>query len=244
MRWAEWQSKKPEELVAMEEALLDALDAAEAPEELLLFWEPPIPFVVLGYFNRVGTEVNAEACARDGVPVLRRVSGGGAVLQMPGSVSYALFLRLDRRPELSAIDAANRLILARNADAVNALLDKSSPAAGPKGLTDLCLGEKKCSGNAQRRKRRTILFHGTFLLKPNFEAVESYLKMPSLEPDYRRNRPHRDFLTHLPVSADALKTALRKSWSADSPYVYPLPVDSALDLAQTRYTNPTWSNKY
>ena len=83
----------PAENLACDEALLDACDE-NGGEEILRFWEAREPFVVVGYANKVATEVNLDACAAKKLPVFRRCSGGGTVLQGPGCLNYALILRI------------------------------------------------------------------------------------------------------------------------------------------------------
>ena len=65
----------PAENLAADEALLDWCEAGDG-DETLCFWEPRETFVVVGYANKVATEVNVAACeARkdsDFPPLLRR----------------------------------------------------------------------------------------------------------------------------------------------------------------------------
>ena len=57
----------PAEILAVDEALLDWCETGGSGE-LLHFWEPREPFVVVGYANKVDTEVNVPACAAAGRP--------------------------------------------------------------------------------------------------------------------------------------------------------------------------------
>src|SRR5687768_4381333 len=107
--------------LALDEALLDAAEAGEVTGEVLRLWEPAAPFVVLGRSSPL-TEVDLEACRRDGVPVLRRSSGGGTVVAGPGCLMYAVVLDLERRPELRAIDRAHRWVLERLARRLSMLV--------------------------------------------------------------------------------------------------------------------------
>ena len=57
----------PAENLALDEALLDAAETGNS-NETLRFWESPTPFVVVGYANKIQTEVNVPAvlsCFRD-----------------------------------------------------------------------------------------------------------------------------------------------------------------------------------
>ena len=66
----------PEENLACDEALLDLVEEGYE-EEILRFWESPQYFVVLGSSNKFQQEVFVEKCEADGIPILRRHSGGG-----------------------------------------------------------------------------------------------------------------------------------------------------------------------
>ena len=92
MKWLDHTLATPAENLACDEALLDLCE--EAGVEILRFWESRQIFVVVGYGNRVASEVNVEECRRRGVPILRRCSGGGTVVQGPGCLNYNLTLRL------------------------------------------------------------------------------------------------------------------------------------------------------
>ncbi len=196
--------------LACDEALLDACEE-QTGGEVLRFWEPRDYFVVVGYSNRVALEVNEAACLREKVGVYRRCSGGGTVLQGPGGLNYSLILKIDGNDALQNIAAANRHIMGRHRDALSALLGRPVRV---QGHTDLSLAGQKFSGNAQRRKRHALIFHGTFLLRFDLSLMEKFLPMPSRQPDYREGRPHGLFLMNLPASAEAVKDALRQTWSA------------------------------
>jgi lipoate-protein ligase A len=100
----------------------------------------------------------------------------------------------------------------------------------------------KFSGNAQRRRRHALLFHGTFLLHFDLTLVEALLPHPSRQPGYRQNRRHRDFLTNLPVSAGAVKSTLIQSWAATDDRAE-VPLAAMERLIAERYGNPVWTNR-
>ena len=56
-------------------------------------------------------DVDEPACRADGVPVLRRASGGGTVLLGPGCLCFSLVLRYDRAPGLEDITVSYRHVL-------------------------------------------------------------------------------------------------------------------------------------
>ena len=175
--------------------------------ELLRVWEPARPFVVLGVGNEAYREVNVPACEALGIPVLRRCSGGGAVLQAKGCLNFTLVLGL--QPSRLDIMDTHRRVLDCHASVLAALLKQPVTR---QGTSDLALGALKFSGNAQRRKQTCVLYHGTFLLDADVELIEKVLRFPSQQPGYRAGRSHRDFLTALPLSAVQVSYALNRAW--------------------------------
>ena len=230
----------PAENIACDEALLDLCEARSA-DEVLRFWESSTPFVVVGYGNHVDVEVNRSACEKDGVPILRRCSGGGAVVQGPGCLNYSLVLKIDPHLELASITAANCHIMKRNAAVLSKLLGKNICV---EGYTDLAVDGRKFSGNAQRRKRTHLLFHGTFLLE-NFDLtlLSRYLKHPSREPEYRSTRSHGDFVARLSLNSLQVKSALREEWGANKT-LKTIPDEPMRTLIAMRYSRTEWNFKF
>jgi lipoate---protein ligase len=247
----------PETNLALDEALLEAAEE-KTGEECLRFWESPRPFLVLGHGNRVASETQREACDRLGVPILRRCSGGGAVLQGPGCFNYALILLVPDEGPLTQITTTNKFIMERQRTVLERLLGR--PVA-VRGTTDLAVptgnegardnapaapdagGWLKFSGNAQRRKRRALLFHGSFLLHLDLELLGQVLAHPSQEPDYRAHRAHAEFVTNLPLSAADIKRALREAWRAEAA-LEAIPHDRVRRLVAEKYARPEWNFKF
>jgi lipoate-protein ligase A len=196
--------------LAFDEALLLEAEAGHGGEVLRL-WEWTTPAVVLGAGGIVATDVNESACATDGVPLARRSSGGGTVLLGSGCLLFSLVLSYDRSPMLREIQSSYRFILEHIRDAI---CDRV-PDAVAAGTSDLAAAGLKFSGNAQQRKRAYVLHHGSLLYNFDVHQVERYLRLPTRQPDYRRGRPHADFLRNLPLSGAELRERLRQTWSAE-----------------------------
>ena len=202
----------PIENLALDETLLDELDDVGG-DPVLRFWESGRHFVVLGPSCRVMDDVHVDACEADGVPVLRRASGGGTVLQGPGCLSYALVLPLSLHPQLGNIRSTNHFILERMAST----LHRWEPGTVFLGTSDLAIDGRKISGNAQRRKRNALLFHGTILYAMQGTLIARYLKQPARQPEYREDRPHGAFLRTIDAPSQDLKRAIAAGWGADRP---------------------------
>jgi lipoate-protein ligase A len=240
MHYADATFETPAENIACDEALLDLCEA-RSMDEVLRFWESSTPFVVVGYGNHVDVEVNRGACEKDGVAILRRCSGGGAVVQGPGCLNYSLVLNIDRHAQLTSITDANCHIMKRNATVLSKVLDDE---VSVEGYTDLAVDGRKISGNAQRRKRTHLLFHGTFLLESfDLMLLTRYLKHPSREPEYRGTRTHDDFVARLSLNAEPVKSALREEWGA-SKGLNSIPDDPLRTLVATRYSRTEWNFKF
>ena len=232
----------PTENLAADEALLDWCEAG-AGQEVIRFWESPEPFVVVGYANKVTSEVNVAACTARGIPILRRCSGGGTVVQGPGCFNYALLLRIQEDGPTHTISEANRFIMERNRAAIESALRPSPPTVRVQGHTDLTLNGLKFSGNAQRRRRQFLLFHGSLLLDFDLPLIGELLRMPTLQPDYRQQRSHERFLTQLPLSSNQAKAALARAWQADEPLkdLNQLPIHA---LVAEKYSRAEWNSKF
>lgn len=221
----------PAQNLSCDEALLDLCDNGY-PDEILRFWSPASYFVVLGYSNNAETEVNVDFCLAKGIPVFKRCSGGGTVLQGPGCLNYSLVLHLGEGRPTASITTTNDLIMGTHRGALEKLLGAEVLV---KGDTDLALGELKFSGNSQRRKRKAVLFHGTFLLDLDLSLIGRSLKMPSRAPAYRSGRGHEEFLMNLKRSMSSVKTALKKAWDVKKP-MENIPFEQIDDLAAARYS--------
>lgn len=232
----------PEGNLALDEALLIACDAAARDgdlegKEVLRFWESRTPFVVLGVSGKSLREVDLEACEQSRIPVLRRASGGGTVLQGPGCLNFSLILSLALRPELRDLRKGTSSILERTARGLGLEAIKF------RGISDLAIGDRKVSGNAQKKTRRALLHHGTLLHGMDSSAVSRWLPPPPKEPDYRSGRTHEEFLANLPLRPEEIKARLMAAWGAipAGPEWRHPPLG---ELIAQKYGNPAWTSRF
>ncbi len=238
MKFLDLWFDSPAHNLALDEALLESAEAGQSGP-ILRFWEAPHYFVALGYTNAAAIEANLPACAAQDVPVLRRCSGGGTVLQGPGCLNYALIFPIAEGQSLN-VTATNALVMETNRAALQNALGQNVELAGH---TDLALENRKFSGNAQKRKSRFFLFHGTLLLDFDLNLVQSLLLPPSKAPDYRARRSHLEFIRNIPASRDAVKTALRQAWNALEP-AESWPREWMENLVAEKYARDEWNLKF
>jgi lipoate-protein ligase A len=231
----------PASNLACDEALLELCEKS-GEEGVLRVWEPADYFIVVGYSNKVLSEVNVGACDANGIPILRRFSGGGSVLQGPGCFNYSLVLRNDRLGIPADLTDSYSYVLSRHLK-LCANQGAAEVEIEIQGISDLAREGRKFSGNAQHRKRLCSLFHGTFLLNFDIALIETCLLMPSRQPDYRRGRSHEAFLCNLGMASQDVRIALREAWGVEED-LDKVPFDRIEALVGERYSRRQWNFKY
>jgi lipoate-protein ligase A len=193
------------------------LRGAPATDYAYRVFEAEETLVVLGRSRKAEEDVDLERCARDGVPLLRRAGGGGTVVLSRGIVVVSVAGRTTFPFRLKEhMNAVNRL-------AVSALESMGVKNLSIKGVSDIACGDRKLAGSSLYRTRDIVLYQGSLLVRPDFGLFDRYLRHPSNEPDYRRGRAHRDFLTCLaaegcPFSAETVASTLRAALAGGSPF--------------------------
>jgi len=228
--------RTPAENLALDEALLDASEAGELSGDILRLWEMPEHAVILGRSSRAADEVDLSATQEANMPVLRRSSGGAAVVAGPGCLMYSIVLRYEGREHLRLLDEVHRHVLGNIRTALSPLVHGVEHV----GICDLAIGGRKFSGNSLRCKRDHLLYHGTLLYNFDLERVSRLLRMPPRQPDYRASRLHADFLTIIPVTIAELRAAICASFAADSPLTN-WPHARTEHLVTSRYSQAAWN---
>jgi lipoate---protein ligase len=150
-----------------------------AMDEALLRASPPAPAmrvwvasgcVVVGRGQRVSREVDTAACARDGVPVYRRSSGGGAVYHDTGNLNLTL-LWPGWRPAVKD-DLANLVAAALTALGL-------TPHRDDRGVH---VNGAKVSGLASQVTRTGSLAHASLLVTTAPDRITTYLSPAPADP--------------------------------------------------------------
>jgi lipoate-protein ligase A len=159
------------ENMAVDEAMLEAHAAGETPPTLRVYgWQPPA--VSLGRFQRADSAVDLEACRALGIAVVRRPTGGRAILHTGEEVTFALVISAKRLGTAGVMDAyrslAGGIVAALRLLGLEARLvargAPSSPATiqdpacfAVKARCDLVVGSAKLVGSAQVQRHGVIL---------------------------------------------------------------------------------------
>ena len=240
MEIIEHECNSPEEFIALDEVLLARAEKGEI-SETLRFWESKDHFVVLGRACKMREDCFEEHLPKDGIKIVRRTSGGGTVLQGPGCFNYSAILAYESSADYRNIDSSYRKILG----AISGLLCEHGLETKVLPLSDITLGGRKISGNAQARKRKFFLHHGTFLLGFDLKKISLYLKHPSVEPEYRLRRAHEEFLENLPITRETIKDILVKVFM---PYgtreLLGEEEKETEELTKSKYSDPAWNLEF
>ncbi|MBI4504366.1 MAG: lipoate--protein ligase family protein [Chloroflexi bacterium] len=177
--------------MALDDALLDGAAAGGPPTLRLYRWRPPC--LSLGYFQPL-VDVDRAACAAAGVELVRRPTGGRAVLHAD-EVTYAVAGSLGDPPFVGGVVAsygclAQALLAALAELGVAAESAAPGPPVGPRGPAcfdgaaayEISAGERKLVGSAQTRRGGALLQPGAVPLGGDPARVVDLL---ALQPEAR-----------------------------------------------------------
>jgi lipoate-protein ligase A len=185
--------------MAIDEALLASFAPQSSMPVLRLYgWDPPA--LSIGRFQKPLMEVDIECCGRDGVPIVRRITGGGA-LYHADELTYSIVCSSDQIPYATSVKDSFRILtgflidfycrLGLNAsyavDSVSEterLGERTSFCFAGKESFDILIDGKKIGGNAQRRLKNVIFQHGSIPVLNRTAAGLRYMKVrPSGDAD-------------------------------------------------------------
>ena len=153
--------------MSLDQALMSTVDDS-IPVLRLYGWKPPA--VSIGYFQSLEQEVDVKKCEDLGIDVVRRITGGGAVLHEQ-ELTYSFITKIFP----NSIKESYKIIC----EPVVMCLNNLGFDAEFSPLNDITVKNKKVSGNAQTRRNNVLLQHGTILLDINIDKMFSVLKVPS-----------------------------------------------------------------
>ena len=253
--------------MALDEALLKAVAAGRSNPVLRLYrWNPPA--VSLGYFQRGARVVNLEYCQMAGIDVVRRMTGGRAVLH-DCEVTYSIiagvrgagfservldnYRRISEALELTlrVIGLDVRMVPGHsNHRAVDTL--HSACFTAPSSYELVCRG-CKIAGSSQKRQGDFFLQHGSLPVELDpgrlYRALDTVGRLASVDGgrDLARKVGWINRWLDVPVTVEQVESCLMASFAAvfSSEFAEQPPSDAewreAEDLVRQRYGNPAWN---
>ncbi|MCM3662926.1 lipoate--protein ligase [Mesobacillus subterraneus] len=150
--------------LAIEEYALKNLDINET---YLLFYINE-PSIIIGKNQNTIEEINTEYVEKNGIHVVRRLSGGGAVYHDLGNLNFSFITKDDGESFHNFRKFTEPVVTALKKLGVNAELS---------GRNDLLAEGRKISGNAQFSTKGRMFSHGTLLFDSEIESVVSALNV-------------------------------------------------------------------
>lgn len=181
--------------MGVDEAVLESVREGNSPPVFRTFgWRPP--GLSFGYAQRAEREVDLDRCRSAGVDIVRRPTGGRAVLHW-NELTYSVLCRGDDPALGGGVMEAYRRISAclveglRRFGVEAGLVRSDAPSSRPVGetITSPCFSSaarhevvirgRKLVGSAQRRMGDMLLQHGSLILGPEHKRIVDFLRMPS-----------------------------------------------------------------
>lgn len=199
--------------------------------------------IVIGRAQGIRGEVDLDGARREGVPVLRRISGGGAVFHYPGNLNATLVVEEERSGSVGECFAEFGGTIARGLLGVGAEV----------GVRDHCLilEGRKAGGAAQARRGGWVLYHSTLLVRPPERAIERLLLAgrPGYRPSGVPSRPEATVTLSealgRPVTVEEAATVLERSIAEALPSERGSLTEKELErariLAGTKYARASWN---
>ena len=218
--------------MAIDEALMETV--GEVPILRIYGWRPAA--VSIGYFQSMNEEVNFAKCREVGVDVVRRLTGGGAVLH-ECELTYSFISR--EYPK--NIMESYRWIC----DAIVMSINRLGFDANFVPLNDIVIAGKKVSGNAQTRRKGVLLQHGTILLGVDVNKMFSVLKVPSEKLRDKIIKDAKERVTSLAgTTFDDMATSLKTNFAAKFESKLITDVLSTKEISRARWlANRKYSSK-
>lgn len=144
-----------------------ALKNFPAKDDYLLFYINE-PSIIIGKNQNTAEEINASYVKENGIHVVRRLSGGGAVYHDLGNLNFSFITNDDGRSFHNYRKFTEPVVRALRELGVEAELT---------GRNDIQVGERKISGNAQFSTKGRMFSHGTLMFDSQIDHVVSALNV-------------------------------------------------------------------
>lgn len=139
-------------------------------DDVFMLWRNR-PCILIGRFQNINMEVNLDFTKANGLDVVRRLSGGGAIYCDTDNMQYT-FITKQNSIENSFAKFAMPVVKALRSLGLNAEFT---------GRNDIHLNGAKVSGNAQFHKDGKVVHHGTLLFKANTHNLLNALKVRDIK---------------------------------------------------------------
>jgi len=167
-------------------------------------WQPDKIYIVLGRSNSPETSVNIETVTNDCVQIIKRHSGGETVVLTPKMLVLAVKIKdIEIKHPTKYFELFNDKI-------IQTLTELGIKNLYKKGISDIAINEKKIVGSSIYRRKDIVFYHCVINLSEDIELISKYLQHPKKEPDYRKGRSHKEFVTSISEAGYNLEIEMLK----------------------------------
>ena len=144
-----------------------AFDTLSLENDIFMLWQNH-DAVIVGLHQNTMQEINVGFIDSNKLPVIRRLSGGGAVFHDNGNLNFTFITREEDTSEISFTNSCKPM-----ADA----LARMGVPVEFRGRNDMTVDEKKFSGNARYFRDGRLMHHGTLLFDVNLDKLSEALRV-------------------------------------------------------------------
>lgn len=171
---------------------LPDVSVMESPEDFAFrIWQPDKVYAILGRANNPKGSLIIDNVVNDNIAVLQRPSGGEAVILSPGMLVFSV--KMPFRKDMRTQEVFNSI----NSHLIDRLSEKGIKGLYSKGISDLSVETRKIMGSSMYLNRNTLFYHAVMNIAGETGLITKYLSHPTKEPDYRKGRSHKDFVSSL-----------------------------------------------
>lgn len=157
----------------------------------VLVWIPDKTYVILGQRDKPEDALNESKVLENNAVVMQRPSGGHSVVLSPRMIVVSM---ISFSHSLTAIksffyDCNMKIISALEAQGVKNL--------SIQGISDIVLNDRKIVGSSMYKGKDFLFFHAVINIGESSDYISQFLKHPATEPEYRKKRNHKEFVSSL-----------------------------------------------
>ncbi|RLI04471.1 hypothetical protein DRO26_04515 [Candidatus Bathyarchaeota archaeon] len=152
----------------------EAIARSRRSKPTVLFWRADRPVITLGYFQKVEEEINLAKCKELGIGVVRRITGGGAILIGPETPAYSVIVKEDNPVVPKEIEKSYEVIC----EGLVRGIKKFGLPVYFAPINDVQIENRKLSGSAQTRIWGKIVQHGFLNLNLDIQTLLEVLNVP------------------------------------------------------------------
>lgn len=248
--------------MAIDQAIADLYPQQKQPTLRVYRWNPPC--LSIGYGQRIARDVDLQACRARGIDVVRRPTGGRAILH-DQELTYALVAPVDD-PHIAGANVVQSYHAISEALCCGLRLLGITPELAPRPSAtsaksaacfdlpsdyEITIGGRKLVGSAQARRHGVLLQHGSLLLHADPETLGAVLRLPD---DLRSNHLAARLIAldealgeqpSFETVADAIARGLKASWSINlNPGdLTPAERERVARLVEEKFGNWAWTGR-